>query len=144
MRKVCGHYMNMSQANMLVEEALNAYQSGRFADAEDLWAAAGKLCIEGEQWIGVASCHLNRGNALANLGRFAEAVAEFDQAEPVFARFRSEIGVAGCQISRGDALANLGRFDKAISEFDKAEEVFAQCEVPTEALPEVPLIVTEY
>jgi hypothetical protein len=32
--------MNLSQANMLVEQALSAYQSKRFADAEELWAAA--------------------------------------------------------------------------------------------------------
>src|SRR5215475_11417885 len=120
--------MNLSQANTLVEQALSAYQSKRFADANELWAAAGKLCAERGQWVGVAACHLNRGNSLANLGRFAEAIAEFDQAEPVFDQFRSEIGVAGCQISRGDALANLGRFDEAISEFDKAEAVFAQYE----------------
>src|SRR5262252_1659151 len=98
--------MNLPQANMLVEQALSAYQSKRFADAEELWAAAGKLCAAGGQWIGVASCHLNRGNALANLGRFAEAVAEFDSAEPIFYQFKSDIGVAGCRISRGDALAN--------------------------------------
>jgi tetratricopeptide (TPR) repeat protein len=81
--------MNLSQANMLVEQALSAYQSKSFADAEELWAAAGKLCAEGEQWIGVASCHLNRGNSLANLGRFAEAIAEFDRAEPIFVQFQS-------------------------------------------------------
>src|SRR5262245_29890707 len=120
--------MNLSQANVLVEQALSAYRSKSFADAEELWAAAGKLCAEDGQWIGVASCRLNRGNTLANLGRFAEAVAEFDQAEPVFVQFQSEIGVAGCRISRGEALANLRRFDEAISEFDEAEAVFAQCE----------------
>jgi tetratricopeptide (TPR) repeat protein len=117
--------MNLSQVNMLVEQALSAYQSKSFADAEELWAAAGKLCAAGEQWIGVASCRLNRGNSLANLGRFAEAIAEFDRAEPIFVQFQSEIGAAGCRISRGDALANLRRFDEAISEFDEAEAVFA-------------------
>src|SRR5262245_17499694 len=120
--------MNLSQAKILVEQALSAYQSKRFVDAEELWAAAGKLCAGGQQWIGVASCHLNRGNALANLGRFAEAIAEFDNAEPIFNHFKSEIGVAGCRISRGDALANLRRFDAAINEFDEAEAVFAQYE----------------
>jgi tetratricopeptide (TPR) repeat protein len=99
--------MNRLQANILVEQALSAYQSKRFADAEELWAAAGKLCAEGEQWIGVASCHLNRGAALANLGRFAEAVSEFDRAEPIFNHFKSDIGVAGCRISRGDALLQI-------------------------------------
>ena len=98
--------MNLSQANILVEQALDAYQNKRFADAEELWAAAGKLCAEGGQWICVASWRLNRGNALANLGRFAEAIAEFDLAEPVFDQFQSEIGAAGCRISRGDAMAN--------------------------------------
>src|SRR5215468_6109320 len=98
--------MNLSQANILIEQALEAYQSKRFTDSEGLWAAAGKLCAEDEQWVGVASCHLNRGNALANLGRFAEAIAEFDQAEPIFAHFKSDIGAAGCRISRGEALAN--------------------------------------
>src|SRR5262245_27611221 len=106
--------MKMSQADTLVQQALGAHQSKRFADAEHLWAAAGKLCAEGGQWVGFASCHLNRGNALANLGLFAEAIGEFDQAEPVFTQFRSGIGVAGCRISRGDALANLSRFDEAI------------------------------
>src|SRR5215471_21007727 len=120
--------MNLSQADTLIEQALGAYQSGRFADAEELWSAAGKLCAEGGQWIGVASCHLNRGNALANLGRFPEAIAEFDQAEPIFYQFKSDIGVAGCRISRGDALANIRRFDEAISEFDEAEAVFTQYE----------------
>src|SRR5262244_4123985 len=120
--------MNLSQANVLVEQALDAYQNKRLADAEELWAAAGKLFAEGGQWIGVASCHLNRGNSLANLGRFSEAIAEFDQGEPIFVQFRSEIGVAGCQISRGDALANLRRFDEAIPEFDKAEAIFTHYE----------------
>src|SRR5262245_22045014 len=120
--------MDLSPAKILVEEALGAYQCKRFADAEDLWAAAGKLCAEGEQWMGVASCHLNRGNALANLGRFAEAIDEFDRGEQIFYRFKSEIGVAGCRISRGDALANLRRFDEAITEFDKAEIGFARYE----------------
>src|SRR5262245_43803270 len=118
--------MKLSQANILVEHALIAYQSRRFTEAEELWDAAGKLCAEGQQWIGVASCHLNRGNALANLVRFSEAIAEFDSAEPIFDCFKSDIGVAGCRISRGDALANLRRFDEAISEFNKAEMVFAQ------------------
>src|SRR5262249_13199141 len=116
--------MNLSQANILIEQALDAYQSKKFADAAELWEKAGKRCDDGRQWVGVATCHLNRGAALANLGRFAEAIVEFDKAEPVFARFHSEIGAAGCRISRGDALTYLGRFDEAISEFDKAEEIF--------------------
>ena len=77
--------MNLSQANMLFEQALSAYQSKSFADAEGLWAAAGKLCAEGEQWIGVASCHLNRGNSLANLGRCEQSVADCEQSESIFA-----------------------------------------------------------
>jgi len=54
--------MNLSQANILIEQALDAHQCKRFADAEELWGAAGNLCAEGEQWIGAASCHLNRGS----------------------------------------------------------------------------------
>jgi hypothetical protein len=36
--------MNMSQANMLIEKALTAYQNGGFSEAEELWGVAGMLC----------------------------------------------------------------------------------------------------
>src|SRR5215510_713170 len=120
--------MNLPQANILVERALAAYRSKSFEAAEELWAAAGELCAESKQWVGVAACHLNRGNALANLCRFAEAIIEFDRAQPIFTEFNSEVGVAGCRLSRGDALLNLGRFSEAIPEFDKAAAVFSQHE----------------
>jgi hypothetical protein len=46
--------MNLSQANILVKQALNAYQSKRFAEAAELWAMAGKTCVAEGQRIGGA------------------------------------------------------------------------------------------
>jgi protein O-GlcNAc transferase len=126
----------------LLQQAINAHQQGRLADAETLYRRViaadnrnfdalhmlGILCAQQQRFDEAAlhlrraqsvdssfpPCNHNYGNVLARLGRYEEAIDSFNKALAIAPDFFAVYA------DRGNAQQETDRFEEALASYDKA------------------------